>query len=56
VSTSGERSARTGRRGAGAAAANYVATQVDVIGSHNVALKVVDRLKLAATGIHQEIS
>ena len=27
--------------------ANYVATQVDVIGSHNVALKVVDRLKLA---------
>jgi chain length determinant protein EpsF len=26
---------------------NYVATQVDVIGSHNVALKVIDRLKLA---------
>lgn len=26
----------------------YVATQVDVIASHNVALKVVDRLKLAA--------
>ena len=25
----------------------YVATQVDVIGSHNVALKVVDKLKLA---------
>ncbi len=28
--------------------ANYVATQVDVIESHNVALKVVDRLKLTA--------
>jgi chain length determinant protein EpsF len=28
-------------------AANYVATQVDVIQSHNVALKVVDRMKLA---------
>jgi chain length determinant protein EpsF len=27
--------------------ANYVATQVDVITSHNVALKVVDRMKLA---------
>lgn len=27
--------------------ANYVATQVDVIASHNVALKVVDRMKLA---------
>ncbi len=27
-------------------ASNYVATQVDVIGSHNVALKVVDRMKL----------
>jgi chain length determinant protein EpsF len=27
---------------------NYVATQVDVIASHNVALKVVDRLKLAS--------
>src|ERR1700691_4347148 len=27
--------------------ANYVATQVDVIDSHNVALKVVDRLNLA---------
>lgn len=27
---------------------NYVATQVDVIGSHNVALKVIDRLKLAS--------
>jgi polysaccharide biosynthesis transport protein len=27
-------------------AANYVATQVDVITSHNVALKVVDRMKL----------
>src|SRR5271156_5130792 len=25
---------------------NYVATQVDVIASHNVALKVVDRMKL----------
>ncbi|MGD0502995.1 MAG: chain length determinant protein EpsF [Steroidobacteraceae bacterium] len=25
---------------------NYVATQVDVIGSHNVALKVIDRLQL----------
>jgi polysaccharide biosynthesis transport protein len=29
-------------------AANFVATQVDVIESHNVALKVVDRMKLAA--------
>jgi polysaccharide biosynthesis transport protein len=29
-------------------ASNYVATQVDVIGSHNVALKVVDRMKLTA--------
>jgi succinoglycan biosynthesis transport protein ExoP len=29
-------------------AANYVATQVDVIASHNVALKVVDRMKLTA--------
>src|ERR1700683_1493067 len=28
--------------------ANYVATQVDVIESHNVALKVVDRMKLTA--------
>src|SRR5450755_2001156 len=28
--------------------ANYVATQVDVIQSHNVALKVVDRMKLTA--------
>jgi chain length determinant protein EpsF len=28
-------------------AANFVATQVDVIESHNVALKVVDRMKLA---------
>jgi chain length determinant protein EpsF len=28
-------------------AATYVATQVDVIASHNVALKVVDRMKLA---------
>lgn len=28
--------------------ANYVATQVDVIDSHNVALKVVDRMKLTA--------
>jgi succinoglycan biosynthesis transport protein ExoP len=28
------------------AAANYLATQVDVISSHNVALKVVDRMKL----------
>ena len=27
---------------------NYLATQVDVIASHNVALKVVDRLKLAS--------
>jgi polysaccharide biosynthesis transport protein len=27
-------------------ASNYVATQVDIIGSHNVALKVVDRMKL----------
>ena len=27
-------------------ATNYVATQVDVITSHNVALKVVDRMKL----------
>src|SRR5277367_5979472 len=27
--------------------ANFVATQVDVIESHNVALKVVDRMKLA---------
>ena len=27
-------------------AANFVATQVDVIESHNVALKVVDRMKL----------
>jgi polysaccharide biosynthesis transport protein len=27
---------------------NYVATQVDVIGSHNVALKVTDRLKLSS--------
>lgn len=27
-------------------ASNYVATQVDVIASHNVALKVVDRMKL----------
>jgi chain length determinant protein EpsF len=30
----------------GQLAANFVATQVDVIGSHNVALKVVDRMKL----------
>jgi polysaccharide biosynthesis transport protein len=29
-------------------AANYVATQVDVITSHNVALKVVDKMKLTA--------
>src|SRR3984885_11386028 len=28
-------------------AANFVATQVDVIESHNVALKVVDKMKLA---------
>src|SRR5277367_6070530 len=28
-------------------AANFVATQVDIIESHNVALKVVDRMKLA---------
>ncbi len=28
--------------------ANYVATQVDVLESHNVALKVVDRMKLTA--------
>ena len=34
--------------------ANYVATQVDVIGSHNVALKVVDRLKLASDAAFQE--
>jgi len=34
--------------------ANYVATQVDVIGSHNVALKVVDRLKLARDAAFQE--
>jgi protein tyrosine kinase modulator len=32
----------------GQQASNYVATQVDVIGSHNVALKVVDRMKLTA--------
>ena len=30
----------------GQLAANFVSTQVDVIGSHNVALKVVDRMKL----------
>lgn len=29
-------------------AANFVATQIDVIESHNVALKVVDKMKLAA--------
>jgi succinoglycan biosynthesis transport protein ExoP len=29
-------------------ASNYLATQVDVIASHNVALKVVDRMKLAS--------
>src|SRR4051812_10429588 len=33
----------------------YVATQVDVIASHNVALKVVDRLKLASlTDVRQQ--
>jgi protein tyrosine kinase modulator len=29
-------------------AANFVATQIDIIESHNVALKVVDKMKLAA--------
>jgi len=29
-------------------ASTYLATQVDVIASHNVALKVVDRMKLAS--------
>src|ERR1700744_687952 len=35
------------QQGALPLSANFVATQVDVIESHNVALKVVDRMKLA---------